>query len=92
MDSKAISDSLWDLLQRLNSIPEMKCSYLGGGTALAMEEDHGIRYSKLLFLKGLVDFEEADQEGELPILWDISWKEVKKCLIDEVKHIARKIQ
>ena len=60
--------------------------------ALAMEEDHGIRYSKLLFLKGLVDFEEADQEGELPILWDISWKEVKKCLIDEVKHIARKIQ
>ena len=214
MDSKAISDSLWDLLQRLNSIPEMKCSYLGGGTALAlqlehrisedldffimegfddlafkkaiqrkalnvfvvnqtpnhlelmlqsikvdlireriplkfplksidsrmenlkmadprdigrmkimsigsrgnkkdfvdlycltrkiipletllalaMEEDHGIRYSKLLFLKGLVDFEEADQEGELPILWDISWKEVKKCLTDEVKHIARKIQ
>ena len=214
MDSKAISDSLWDLLQRLNSIPEIKCSYLGGGTALAlqmehrisedldlfitegfddlafkkaiqrkaltvfvvnqtpdhlelmlqsikvdlireriplkfplksidsrienlkmadprdigrmkimsigsrgnkkdfvdlycltrkiipletllalaMEEDHGIRYSKLLFLKGLVDFEEADQEGELPILWDISWKEVKKCLIDEVKHIARKIQ
>lgn len=214
MDSKAISDSLWDLLQRLNSISEMKCSYLGGGTALAlqlehrisedldffimegfddlafkkaiqrkalnvfvvnqtpdhlelmlqsikvdlireriplkfplksidsrmenlkmadprdigrmkimsigsrgnkkdfvdlycltrkiipletllalaMEEDHGIRYSKLLFLKGLVDFEEADQEGELPILWDISWKEVKKCLIDEVKHIARKIQ
>ncbi len=214
MDSKAISDSLWDLLQRLNSIPEIKCSYLGGGTALAlqiehrisedldlfiteefddlafkkaiqrkslnifvvnqtpnhlelmiqsikvdlirerirlkfplksidsrmenlkmadprdigrmkimsigsrgnkkdfvdlycitrkiipletllalaMEEDHGIRYSKLLFLKGLVDFEEADQEGELPILWDISWKEVKKCLTDEVKHIARKIQ
>lgn len=214
MRSKAISDSLWDLLLRLNSITEMKLSYLGGGTALAlvlehrrsedldfflmegfddlafkkaiqtrgmaatvvnqthdhseliiqsikvdlireriplkfplksidsrmenlkmadprdigrmkimsigsrgnkkdfvdlycltrkiipletllalaMEEDHGIRYSKLLFLKGLVDFEEADQEGELPILWDISWKEVKKCLIDEVKHIARKIQ
>jgi len=60
--------------------------------ALAMEENHGIRYSKLLFLKGLVDFEEADQEAELPILWDITWKEVKKCLINEVKHIARKIQ
>jgi len=60
--------------------------------ALAMEEDHGIRYSKLLFLKGLVDFEEADQEGKLPILWDISWEEVKKSLTDEVKHIAEKIK
>ena len=214
MRSKAISDSLWDLLLRLNSIAEMKLSYLGGGTALAlvlehrrsedldfflmegfddlafkkaiqtrgmastvvnqthdhseliiqsikvdlireriplkfplkpvgsniknlkmadprdigrmkimsigsrgnkkdfvdlycltrkiiplesllalaMEEDHGIRYSKLLFLKGLVDFEEADQEGKLPILWDISWEEVKKSLTDEVKHIAEKIK
>jgi hypothetical protein len=60
--------------------------------ALAMKEDHGIRYSKLLFLKGLVDFEEADQEGKLPILWDISWEEVKKSLTDEVKHIAEKIK
>lgn len=60
--------------------------------ALAMEEDHGIRYSKLLFLKGLVDFEEADQEGKLPILWDISWEEMKKSLTDEVKHIAEKIK
>lgn len=214
MDPKAISDSLWDLLQRLNSIPEIKYSYLSGGTALAlqlehrisedldffimegfddltfkkaiqlkglnvfavnqtpnhlelmiqsikvdlireriplkfplkpidsrienlkmadprdigrmkimsigsrgnkkdfvdlycltrkiiplelllalaMEEDHGIRYSKLLFLKGLVDFQEADQENALTLLWDISWEEVKKCLTDEVKHIARKIQ
>ena len=39
-----------------------------------------------------IDFEEADQEAELPILWDISWEEVKKCLINKVKHIARKIQ
>jgi len=214
MDSKAISDSLWDLLQRLNAIPEIKCSYLGGGTALAlqlehrisedldffilegfddfsfkkaiqlkglnvfvlnqtpnhlelmiqsikvdlireriplkfplkpidfrmenlkmadprdigrmkimsigsrgnrkdfvdlycltrkiiplelllslaMEEDHGIRYSKLLFLKGLVDFEEADKENALTLLWDISWEEVKKCLTDEVKLIAKKIK
>jgi hypothetical protein len=38
---------------------------------LAMEEDHGIRYSKLLFLKGLVDFEEADREANLTLLWDI---------------------
>ncbi|MBW2570359.1 MAG: nucleotidyl transferase AbiEii/AbiGii toxin family protein [Deltaproteobacteria bacterium] len=40
MDSKAISDSLWDLLQRLNSIPEMKYSYLAGGTALALQLEH----------------------------------------------------
>jgi len=60
--------------------------------SLAMEEDHGIRYSKLLFLKGLVDFEEADQENELPILWDIDWQEVKKSLMDEVKQIAAKIK
>ena len=39
-----------------------------------------------------IDFEEADQKGELPILWDISWEEVKKCLANKVKHIARKIQ
>ena len=60
--------------------------------SLAMEEDHGIRYSKLLFLKGLVDFEEADKENALTLLWDISWEEVKKCLTDEVKLIAKKIQ
>jgi hypothetical protein len=30
----------------------------------AMDEGRGVRYSKLLFLKGLVDFEEADQEPD----------------------------
>lgn len=60
--------------------------------AMAMEENQGVKYSKLLFLKGLVDFEEADQEGELVMLWDISWEEIKDSLIEEVKKIAKKIQ
>ena len=59
---------------------------------LAMEEDHGVRYSKLLFLKGLVDFEEADREAKLTLFWDIGWEEVKRCLTNEVKQIAGKMQ
>jgi len=59
---------------------------------LAMEEDHGVRYSKLLFLKGLVDFEEADREADLRLLWDIGWEEVKQGLTDEVRQIAETIQ
>jgi hypothetical protein len=59
---------------------------------VAMEEDRGVKYSKLLFLKGLVDFEEAERESDLTMIWDISWEEVKNSLIDEVKKIARKIQ
>jgi hypothetical protein len=59
---------------------------------VAMEEDRGVKYSKLLFLKGLVDFEEAEREGDLTMIWDISWEEVKNSLIDEVKKIAKKIQ
>ena len=59
---------------------------------LAMEENHGVRYSRLLFLKGLVDFEEADRDADLTQLWDIGWEEVKQCLTDEVRQIAGKIQ
>jgi hypothetical protein len=59
--------------------------------AMTMEENQGIRYSKLHFLKGLVDFEEADQEGELAMIWNISWEEVKRTLVEEVKEIARRI-
>jgi hypothetical protein len=59
--------------------------------AMTMEENQGIRYSKLHFLKGLVDFEEADQEGELAMIWNISWEEVKRTLVEEVKAIARRI-
>ena len=59
--------------------------------AMAMEESQGIRYSKLHFLKGLVDFEEADQEGELAMIWKLSWEEIKRTLREEVKGIARHI-
>ena len=57
---------------------------------IAMEEDRGIRYSKLLFLKGLVDFEEADLEGDVSMIWDKSWDEIKSSLKEEVKEIAKK--
>lgn len=59
--------------------------------SLAMEEDHGVAYSKLLFLKGLVDFEEADRESDLRLLWDIDWEEVKKTMTEEVRGVAGKI-
>ena len=59
---------------------------------MAMEEDRGFKYSKLLFLKGLVDFDEADKEADLVMLWDISWEQVKNSLTEEVKKIATKIQ
>ena len=58
---------------------------------LAMEEDHGVRYSKLLFLKGLVDFEEADRDADLTLIWDIGWEEVKQSLTNDVRQIAGKI-
>lgn len=59
--------------------------------AIAMEESQGISYSKLHFLKGLVDFEEADREGDLAMLWDVSWEEIKRVLAEEVKRIARRV-
>jgi hypothetical protein len=59
--------------------------------SMAMEENRGVRYSKLLFLKGLVDFVEAEREGALAMIWDIGWEEVKDSLIHEVKEIAKKI-
>jgi hypothetical protein len=58
---------------------------------MAMEEDRGLKYSKLLFLKGLVDFEEAELEGDLATIWDIGWGEVKDGLMEDVKKLAKKI-
>jgi len=58
---------------------------------MAMGEGEGIKYSKLLFLKGLVDFEEADQEAALTMIWNIEWEEVKGSLSEEVRKIAKKI-
>jgi hypothetical protein len=59
--------------------------------AMAMEESGGIRYSKLHFLKGLVDFEEADREAGPAMIWDLSWEEIKRVLAEEVKGIARSV-
>jgi hypothetical protein len=59
--------------------------------AMAMEESHGIRYSKIHFLKGIVDFEEADLESEPAMIWNVSWAEIKDVLLEEVKEIAKKI-
>jgi hypothetical protein len=59
--------------------------------AMVMEEGSGIRYSKLHFLKGLVDFEEADQEADPAMIWDVSWEEIKRVLAEEVKGIAKEI-
>jgi hypothetical protein len=38
-----------------------------------------------------VDFEEAEREGDLAMIWDIGWEEVKDGLMEDVKKIAKKI-
>jgi hypothetical protein len=55
---------------------------------LSIEENRGVKYSRLLFLKGLVDFEAADQEPDPLMIWDISWEDIKKILRKKVKEIA----
>jgi len=59
--------------------------------ALSIEENQGVKYSKLLFLKGLVDFEAADQEPDPLMIWDVTWKRIKEALREEVKQIAEEI-
>ena len=60
--------------------------------AIAESEHKGLKYSKLLFLKGLVDFQEADQEPDPIMIWHNTWDEIKESLKDEVRRIAHKIQ
>jgi hypothetical protein len=55
-------------------------------------EPQEFKYSRLLFLIGLVDFEEADQEPDPMMIWDKSWDEIKEGLKEEVRRIAHKIQ
>jgi hypothetical protein len=50
------------------------------------------KYSRLLFLKSLVDFEEAEQEPDPMMIWDKSWGEIKEALKEDVRRIAHKIQ
>lgn len=54
-------------------------------------ENQGVRFSRLLFLKGLVDFETANLEPDPITFWDVDWDDVKKALTSEVKHMAQEI-
>ncbi len=58
---------------------------------LAMEENKGVSYSKTLFLKGLVDFEEADADELVNVIWDVGWDDIKRVLTHEVRDIAKSI-
>ena len=49
-----------------------------------------LRFSRLLFLKGLIDFEEAESDAAPVMQWNTSWAEVKEGLTEEVKSIGRK--
>ncbi len=57
--------------------------------AEVVEDQKGIRFNRLLFLKGLVDFEEADREVSPILLWDLSWVRVKEDLSKEVRQFAK---
>jgi hypothetical protein len=59
---------------------------------LSERECRTVRYSRLVFLKGLVDFDEADREPDPVMIWKTSWDEIKTGLKEEVMRIAREIQ
>lgn len=60
--------------------------------ALSESEHPQVKYNKLLFLKGLVDFEGADRDPDPVMIWRQSWEDVKEGLTAEVKRLAHKIQ
>lgn len=49
------------------------------------KEFSGINYEKVLILKNLTYFEDADKEAMPKLIKEYQWKDVKKFLIDEVK-------
>ena len=55
---------------------------------LAAEEHGTLRFSRLLFLKGLIDFQEAEREPAPLMLWKTDWEQVKAGLTEEVKRIG----
>ena len=55
---------------------------------LVAEEEGTLRFSRLLFLKGLIDFEEAEREAAPVMLWKTDWEQVKAGLTEEVKRIG----
>jgi hypothetical protein len=58
---------------------------------LAMEEQGTVRFNRLLFLKGLIDFEEAEKDAEPIVLWSIDWSKIKAELTEEVQRIGRQL-
>jgi hypothetical protein len=60
--------------------------------ALSESECREVKYSRLVFLKGLVDFEEAEQEPDPLMIRENSWEAIKEGLKREVRQIAHKIQ
>lgn len=56
---------------------------------MVLEEQGTVRFNWLLFLKGLIDFEEAEREVQPMMLWPIAWSEVKGGLTEEVKRIGK---
>jgi len=58
---------------------------------LALGEKQPVRFSTVLFLKGLVDFDEAEKDPDPRMIRQITWKEVKKTLKEEVKRIVEKL-
>lgn len=56
------------------------------------ENRKGLHFNRLLFLKGLIDFEEADEEVQPTLLWDVSWDMVKEDLTKAVKRIMEQGQ
>jgi hypothetical protein len=59
--------------------------------SLAVGGQQGLRFNSLLFLKGLIDFDEADEDLQPVLLWDVTWDGIKKDLLREVKQFAEKL-
>lgn len=74
---------LYCLTRKIISLEEL--------VGISKGEMQSIQYSKVLFLKGLVDFQEAEKDPAPRMLWQVSWDEVKKTLEDEVRTIAQHI-
>jgi hypothetical protein len=57
---------------------------------IVAKEQEMLRFSRVPFLKGLIDFEEAEREAPPVMSWKIDWGEVKAGLTEEVKSVGRK--
>ena len=85
MYTEAISDPLWGLLKRLSAFPEMKFTYLGGGTALSLQLGH--RKSEDL------DFFLIDEFDEIAFMRSIQRSGLDTLVINQTpNHIQLMIQ